>query len=515
MIKLRAVAAGGLLAAVVGACGTTVPLGRVSASGSNQAATFTAGGTSGLGNGGGGAVNGTAGSGAQSISGSGSSDSGPDSNAIGAGSSTGTSTAGLPATQTPVVAGNQPVEIGVFYTSGLEQLATAFGSNESLSNPEADAKAVIAYINSHGGLAGHPVTPVWAALDVTSTTALDTQYQAACDTFTEDHHVAAVAAPTSVDDNFLTCMAKAGVPVISAWGIVTADAADFQQYPLLVVPNAPLAEQQASVLATSLVSRGWAKARWPASPTCATDTRPRVGIVFQGDTPGEHALLNDYFAPIFAKAGAPVTDTVFLDLSGSASDAIDQAAQQTESAELKFASDCVDHVIVEAPNPIVPMLFMNDASQQNYTPRYGWYSDNDIPAAQREVGKAGAQLHGSMGVGWQPYMDVPTSEFDATAKAPAAHCMAVLAAEGYPNDPDVLTCDSLLILQPIYGTRSEPISVSRFVSGVDAVGATYAPATTYGAFFSDAHRAGTSQYRDVAFNDACTCMQYSSGLLNF
>jgi hypothetical protein len=432
--------------------------------------------------------------------------------------------AALPDTSLTSLAPSRPasgaaVSIGVLYTAGLQQLANAFGASANTPDPKAYIADLVSYINKHGGLDGRPIAPVYASINTASTTDLAIQFQAACSVFTQDNHVFAVASPSSIDDTFGACITQRQVPLVSAWGIATSSNTTSAAQPLVIVPNAPTYDTAAATLIRALVAEKWATARWP-SGNCGASPTPRIGVLIN-DSPEYRSVYGAVIAPALAAAGTPVTDVEWMTLSGDVAGSITQAATDAQSAILKFKSDCVDHVLIQAPNPVVPELFMVAASTQGYTPRYGWDSDQAPNDAQEISPSLASQLRGSLGVGWQPYNDVPLRQFDATAKAPSERCLAIFTAAGLPPTgradgySDLQICDALLFLQTALAGAPQPLTAHVFASQVAELGSGYAPSLTYRSSFTSTQHNGASAFRDFAFSDACTCFRYTSGLQAF
>jgi len=525
----RGVAVFAVLALAVAACGTTVPA-RVRGQADQQASALgESSGPGGLGASGGlggpatsaAPADGTDGVGGSGGTGTGATGGSLQADAGGAGTASSLGAEGPPgAGSTVSVAPAAPLQLGVLYIGGLQQLAAAFGSSANSPDPSTYIAALVATINKEGGIGGHQVTVVDAEINTESTTDLSVQYQAACSTFTEDHHVFAVASPASISDDFASCLAQAHVPLVSAWGIADFGESANQQDPLIYEPNAPSAERSANVVVTNMLAEGWAAKRWGADSACAAVTKPRIGVLTETGSAYE-SVYNTIIAPRFAAAGTPITDVVYMNLGGDVASAIAEAASQSQSAVLKFASDCVDHILMRVPNPIIPELFMTAANDQSYTPRYSWDSDDAAVSAQALLGHPETELNGSLGVGWQPYTDVPLGEFDATAKAPGAPCLAIFAKAGLPASgqsdgySDLQICDSILFLQTALSDVTGPLSVAVLQQQVTNLGSRYAPSLTYRANFSATQHDGASAYRTFAFNDACTCFQYTSGLRPF
>ena len=104
-----------------------------------------------------------------------------------------TGTAGAVLSTGPTGAGGKvapPLSIGVVLTatSNAESFGVSFGN--TYSERQVD-DAIINALNAQGGLAGRKIVPVYAKTD-TGSSNWQTDFSAACATFTQDHHVVAV-----------------------------------------------------------------------------------------------------------------------------------------------------------------------------------------------------------------------------------------------------------------------------------------------------------------------------------
>ena len=70
-------------------------------------------------------------------------------------------------------------------------LALVATATADVGNLQTDANATIRYINKHGGLYGHVLSPVYYGIQLTSTQPYSTTMAAICSSWTQDHHVAA------------------------------------------------------------------------------------------------------------------------------------------------------------------------------------------------------------------------------------------------------------------------------------------------------------------------------------
>lgn len=498
----------------VGACGTTAPASQGAGSGSGV--TGSGGGGLAAAEGGGSSSGSTSGF---SAPGAGQAGGSPGGSSVSGGStdtsgSTGRGGASAGAIS-PTSNTSQPVRLGVVYIKISQSLYSSVGGKSATTDAQADYQAVVRDINAHHGIAGHTVVGSYYAIDPGSSTPGSVQLQAACTHFTQDQHVDVVLSYTPGANNVLAdCLEAAHIPLI-----VGADEADvggstLTANPLLWEPAQVSLDRLERTLPGFLVSQHWIDARWPSPPQCSAFP-PRIGVV-TFDMPDWHAAYDHALAPAFKAAGHPVTDVEFLNLSGSTANQLAAASTGAENAVVRFANDCVDHVVFVS-NVAVDYLFMDVAGQQHFNPRYGLSSLEDPPVVVQNVSGPGPQLHGAMSLGWSPVSDVLMSDFDATAKAPGQHCLDVLShANLSPADNNAAflalpSCEGPYFAAEVFGRWLQSPG-SRLLDAVNGLGSSYRPAGTYTATLSDTQHDGASGYRASSFVDSCTCFRYTSGV---
>ena len=123
------------------------------------------------------------------------------------------------------------IYLGIGYETNGDAANAAFGATGiSQGDPQADAKAVVADINAHGGMAGRQVVPVWHAIDATSTDTYADMDQQTCAAYTQDAHVFA-AMDKGLTDNFPACMQHAGAMNFNSGTILYPDQASSSSSP--------------------------------------------------------------------------------------------------------------------------------------------------------------------------------------------------------------------------------------------------------------------------------------------
>jgi hypothetical protein len=423
------------------------------------------------------------------------------SGAVAGGSSTGTAggAVALPGGgSTGVVTGPggalKPIEIGTYYLNGGNAALAAAGFAGLVipdSKPVFDA--FIKKINDEGGLAGRRVVPVYYEYN----TGADphTQDAAACATFTEDHHVfLVVGGINSGAGELLPCLAKHDVPLLSA--ATGGDARFFARYHRYAYEQGQLNFTAGlRLLVSNLKARGYLAGV------------KKVGLVqFPGQVYDD--AVTDGLVPALRQVGLKLDDRI---TTGSATDNA-SIASDSAGAVLKFNTENIDLVLFMSPGGAPETYFMAAAQQQGYKPKYGiWSADSPYVLATTAPK---AQLSGTIGVGWLPGLDVATAQ-DPTAGTPAGKaCLAMgkkmgLDESGLGNPLVRASCDVFNnLLGAIAGKVERTTSTSALEAGFDALGGSIPSASTFGTRWLTGHHDAVAGYRDLAYDDGCSCFTY-------
>ena len=120
-----------------------------------------------------------------------------------------------------------PIRLGVVGVDATA-MAAAFGDTKNYSGQVFSAsKAMIAYVNKHGGVAGHQLKPVYVSEDISK----DSQQagQDACSQLTEDNKVDVVLSQQFVSETLYACLKQRGISIFNA-AIFAPDAQYTSQY---------------------------------------------------------------------------------------------------------------------------------------------------------------------------------------------------------------------------------------------------------------------------------------------
>lgn len=419
----------------------------------------------------------------------------------------------LPTTST----GQLIVSLGVVYLKGLDQAYKAVGGGKSsATDSHADYEAVIKHLNAEPG-ARIVLRPSYYAVDASSTQPQADQVAAACAHFTSDVHVALVVSHSpGMEGALAKCLQQHGIPLIDGSTAASVGESIEQATPYLWQPSQLTLDRVGVLEASYLVHNHWVDQRWPSATRCAAITQPRIGVV-TFDRADWRAAYSNAVAPTFKSLGHPVYDVDYVSVSGSTAEQVAQASSAAQSAVLKFSSECIDHVAFVG-NVALDYLFMNVAQQQGYNPRYGLSSLEAPPVIVQNLPEATPQLHGAIGPGWSPFSDVDISQFDATAKAPGADCLAILKRAGVgPTDNN----SAGLAMPSCEGPMFAVALLQRWLAGgrtgslldvVNGLGSSYRPVGTFAATIDGTHHDGASEFRGFGYVDSCTCFRYVTGL---
>lgn len=478
------------------ACGTTVPLAEQTQGASGQGLSGTAG-TTGLGSS---PVGGTRSDGPV-VGGRSTGTTGTGSGTTG--SAAGTTTGALPSTGpvqpgTTTASGNvshAPIKLGALTATGAAKYQKSLGVSGATGDQTAMTKAVVDDINAHGGIGGRRIELLTYDLDAGAFSANPSQATlAACTYFTQDHRVAALASYVAlVPESFYACLAKAHLPVVSPDEGASADF--FRRYVnSLYMPSTP---NYTRLLADSV------DALWQAGWLTGSS---HVGVVSY-DTTDSHAVVDKGLVPALKRHGLALDASLYTaaDTSG---------ASDYNGGVLKFKTQGIDRVFF-APGG-QPYYFALAASSQGYRPHYALNSleypttlSDNLPASQ---------LSGSMGLGWSPYFDLPSTAWASVTTPGITRCRTAMrsAAQDFSSGTTLgiaaWICDEWYFLRDALASATGTDDVS-FRQSAEALGSTFRSASTFRTSLAPGRtHDGATAYRLLAFDDGCSCYRYRTAV---
>ena len=385
------------------------------------------------------------------------------------------------------VASTQPVKVGfVVAANNTDAVYKAAGAGFlEVGDQHAQAQAVVDDINAHGGLAGHPIQPVFNSPDASASSG-DQADSETCTAFTQDTHVAFVISVLAHTPTLHDCLAKKGVPLLDD-GLYLYDSKVVHPG-YLFMPSGWLLDRLMRNQIDALARRGFFK------------DSGKVGVLLY-DLPIPKRVLQDTVLPLLAHYGKTQ-----VDVATSSFDTAGYANQQGNV--LRFKNDNVTRVIEIA---MLPVGFMDSAESQLYRPRYA--VDSSVAPATIVGAAPPTQLNGMIGVGWSPSSDIGSG----TPVTPAGkRCLALMTKAGQDTSNSTTAslmeefCDAGWFLQAAT-TAAHDASAGGLLRGARLTRG-YISASSFAADMTTGRSDGLSGYRDFAYTSGCSCIQYVGGI---
>jgi hypothetical protein len=388
-----------------------------------------------------------------------------------------------------------PIKIGVITVAGAADFQKSLGFSGATGDQVAMTRSVVSYINAHGGYGGRKVQLVSYDLNPNAVTGdQSAAMQAACTFFTQDHKVTAIASYAGLaPDSFYTCLAKAQVPIVTPDEGVPADF--FRRFPNTVyMPQTPNYTRLLADSVDALWNAGWLTAK------------STVGVVGY-DTPNVHDIVNTGLIPALRRHGLKLTTGLYTGTTTA-------AAAQYVGGVLSFKTKRVDRVFF-APGG-QPVYFALAAATQGYRPHYELGSlDYPTPLA---ANLPADQLAGSMGLSWLPYLDLPSNKWSSVKTPGIAECRKAMASAhqdfstGTTLGIAAWICDDWMFLRAVFAAGASP-DAAGIRRAAESLNNSFRPASTFRTSFSPGRtHDGASGYRLIAFQSACKCYAYVSGV---
>jgi hypothetical protein len=287
------------------------------------------------------------------------------------------------------------VNVGIIYTDQSQANARlgAFGANDLVyGDLLAEQKAVINYINGHGGVArGRKLVPV----PYNATT--DSSPQSLCTYWTEDHKVFTGIYPGGQVESAdgVSCMKRHHAMLIQS-PFDPGDKSFFNTYGAYYYAVSGLeAIRMGRDYVNGLFDQGFYTGG------------KKIGLLYY-DVPSLRSAYAQGVKPALASHGLQLSaaDTYAITYPYKSSD--DAAAvRAVQSAELRFAADGVDRVMFLDAGAGLAFFFIQNAKTQNYKPKYGFESGSNPSFIDQNF--TASDLTGSLGVGWLPAGDVDSA----------------------------------------------------------------------------------------------------------
>jgi ABC-type branched-subunit amino acid transport system substrate-binding protein len=403
---------------------------------------------------------------------------------------------------TTVVQGTSPIYIGVPYADS-QQANTMLGSiGKGLAGADVKAiyEALVADLNARGGIRGHQVKLVFYKIDITSN--VPQEEQAACQAFTQDHHV--LVAMGDASPAYSRCILKGGAAVVQS---TFSDnlASEYAGLKYVYQPAGIPQDELMALYGPALKQMGYFDSVTPI----------KLGVLYE-DLPAYHKAEQVLEKQLNALGIKVEIKQAFAPVQSQSDIGANQS--QVQGAVLRFRAAGVTHVIGVENNAWLIGFFGVGAASQGYYPRYGYDSNEVLSNVATNV--PAEALKGAVFLGYYPPYDV----LDTKQFTPAGQqCLALLVKKGIavPNtcnghSDSMTACDNVRFLEAALAAAPAGGEVNRdlLAAGVGALGSSYRSAITFSTSFASGlgYVTGASAYRTGKWDESCGCFAYTSGL---
>jgi ABC-type branched-subunit amino acid transport system substrate-binding protein len=391
-------------------------------------------------------------------------------------------------------ADKSPISIGFLLTETGNAGSLGVSTGQAFTHRQV-VEAIVKAVNAQGGIAGRQIKPVLARTDTASVN-WETDFAAACATFTQDNEVAAVLGYAfAFFDSFESCLSRSNVVHLST-SYATLDQRALSQYPLLYLLGTLTGERYYRTAFQGAVASGF------ITPSNT------LGVI-RGGCPVDRRAWEESGAPLAKqlKINVGVVEELSC-INGSAGTG--GVITQLQSAVLRFRSRGVDTVMVEGPPMII---FSSAAESQGWHPRYLATSESGGAALTGNI--VPGQIVNVHGFGWLPTLDVlPVN--GPPRPAAQQRCLDLLKSQGLvPTQHGdftaaLQTCDAVFLYEAALKATNGSSDPKAIAAAVDAMGDRYQSSFTLEGRtrFGGRHDA-PALARPWAWETGCSCFRYT------
>jgi hypothetical protein len=394
----------------------------------------------------------------------------------------------------------RPVKIGILLTTIGNADAVGYKVGNTYAEQQFD-DAVINSLNKQGGLHGRRIIPVYAKTNTASSN-WETDFQAACSTFTEDNHVDVVlGSDFAYFASFEKCLAKAGIPHLSNTSNVP-DNTELGQFPLLRALIVPTIDKRSIAKLQGAINTGFLT---PAN---------KLGVITDS-CPGSQRAWNTVVKPFLAQHHIPVVATADEGCANGYNDSFSAAGAAVGNAILTFRSHGVDRItfITVSEGPTL-LVMSGGASSQKYYP--GWIVSSLAGTAGLQGQAPADEMKTTRVYGWLRSQDVSPSQYDKPNQA-KRRCLSLLKSQGvtpassadYSYSESI--CEALFAYEAALGKSGGVLSGPAVIQGLEQLGTSVQSVfSLHGAAnFSPVRRNDVPRlYREAVWQDVCSCFAY-------
>lgn len=390
----------------------------------------------------------------------------------------------------------EPVVVGIDvqdHTVANRFFAT-YSVDADAADPLAQARAVAAWINANGGVAGGRPLKLRPRVFSSYSRPTSVDDRATCSEWSSGDKPLVNIDRHASTDILIPCLARAGIATMTN-GTTSPAVEDFARFPsLLYAPGSVAVDRAQGAYVRGLREAGFFQ------------KGERVGLLVSSHLPqleiAERALRS-----ALRDAGVTLASEASVSLEDPASFFASEA-----NAVLRFRRARIQRIVTLDDNGVTVGQFMRGAEAQGYRPLYGV---NTISSPAWLAQNASArQLRGALGVGWSPLLDVSAAD-DPGGGDTRATCSSIFSQAGtaqggrtpFGQYTAMQTCDSLLALRAALA-GSGRATLDGLRSGIDGLGGSWRSGLSFSTSLSSQRHDGAAGWRLLRFRTECGCFRY-------
>jgi hypothetical protein len=256
-----------------------------------------------------------------------------------------------------------------------------------------------------------------------------------------------------------------------------------------------------------MVAAGWHKPtpKWPTG---------KIGIVSWDNSDYRYAMSKGWL-PAIKAAGLPTPMVKWVAIPQS-DRGIADAGPAISSAVLAFRQAGIDHVFIsDGPAGIftgagLTLLFLQNAKSQQYFPRYGFNTNNspDFDSHPQD------QLVGMIAI--DSYDTAPENDAGIARNPQRERCFTIMRKKGLPVaqwQKQAIAIGACVIawFAEAITKRARCTILPDLIAGGEALGTSYRSPYSYGNRIARGQHDGTAMFRNLQFDEGCSCLKYTSG----
>jgi hypothetical protein len=392
---------------------------------------------------------------------------------------------------------NQGAGNAAFGASGLDQ-----------GDARKPMNVMIHWVNTHGGVAGRKVVPIYYGFDASGAgPPTDQQDQAACAKWTQDNKVFAIDSSGPIIDE---CAKKEGAIEFGGGGGGNSAAVPetYRQYPTRIDIDFVQMVRMEQITVDGLAQHGY------------FDKGSKIGVV-TWDDPRYREAVNNGLVPALKGHGLSLATSPYYIAVAQTLQDFGASSAAINNAILKFSTLGIDHVLLlDGPAGVcggacITIEWLKRAESQQYYPRYGFNDTNSAIELQKLNILSARQAQGSIYINWTDAG--PDYETGLTPNPQLQACFKIMRKNGIDmsnansKGAAIGACTTMWFLQTValkMAALNLPLSSANFIAAVNQLRYGYSSPSAYANYFSAQQHDGAAGVRHARFVNSCSCYKW-------